>query len=138
MLGLHAPNGAQHAEVSGDSRAIYRRVYNRREDLRLERPGGVAERFNAPVLKTGGRKPSWVRIPPPPLLETFGALRTLASVGAHVFEPTMRFEEAPEVRLGANVASGEERGCAAGAPQLNPTPSVVGNVRGTPDSLASV
>jgi hypothetical protein len=31
------------------------------------RLGGVAERFNAPVLKTGGRKPSWVRIPPPPL-----------------------------------------------------------------------
>ena len=27
----------------------------------------MAERFNAPVLKTGGRKPSWVRIPPPPL-----------------------------------------------------------------------
>ena len=30
-------------------------------------PGGVAERFNAPVLKTGVRKDSWVRIPPPPL-----------------------------------------------------------------------
>ena len=29
--------------------------------------GGVAERFNAPVLKTGGRKPTRVRIPPPPL-----------------------------------------------------------------------
>jgi hypothetical protein len=34
--------------------------------LRLQEPGGVAERFNAPVLKTGGRKPTWVRIPPPP------------------------------------------------------------------------
>ena len=32
-------------------------------------PGGVAERLNAPVLKTGGRKPTWVRIPPPPLRE---------------------------------------------------------------------
>lgn len=30
--------------------------------------GGVAERFNAPVLKTGVRKDSWVRIPPPPFL----------------------------------------------------------------------
>jgi hypothetical protein len=30
----------------------------------------VAERFNAPVLKTGGRKPTWVRIPPPPLGRT--------------------------------------------------------------------
>ena len=30
-------------------------------------PGGVAEWFNAPVLKTGVRKDSWVRIPPPPL-----------------------------------------------------------------------
>jgi hypothetical protein len=29
----------------------------------------VAERFNAPVLKTGVRKDSWVRIPPPPLLQ---------------------------------------------------------------------
>ena len=29
--------------------------------------GGVAERLNAPVLKTGmGESPSWVRIPPPP------------------------------------------------------------------------
>ena len=27
----------------------------------------MAERFNAPVLKTGVRKDSWVRIPPPPL-----------------------------------------------------------------------
>jgi hypothetical protein len=34
-------------------------------------PGGVAERLNAPVLKTGsGRQGhSWVRIPPPPLRE---------------------------------------------------------------------
>ncbi len=31
--------------------------------------GGVAERLNAPVLKTGmGESPSWVRIPPPPPL----------------------------------------------------------------------
>jgi hypothetical protein len=31
------------------------------------RTGGVAERLNAPVLKTGkGESPSWVRIPPPP------------------------------------------------------------------------
>jgi hypothetical protein len=30
-------------------------------------PGGVAERLNAPVLKTGkGETPSWVQIPPPP------------------------------------------------------------------------
>ena len=29
--------------------------------------GGVAERFNAPVLKTDvGESPPWVRIPPPP------------------------------------------------------------------------
>ncbi len=33
-------------------------------------PGGVAERFNAPVLKTGVRKDSWVRIPPPPLSDS--------------------------------------------------------------------
>ena len=33
-------------------------------------PGGVAERFNAPVLKTGVRKDSWVRIPPPPFEAT--------------------------------------------------------------------
>src|SRR5438477_8868275 len=34
-------------------------------------PGGVAERLNAPVLKTGsGRQGhSWVRIPPPPFTE---------------------------------------------------------------------
>ena len=31
--------------------------------------GGVAERLNAPVLKTGvGASPPWVRIPPPPPL----------------------------------------------------------------------
>ena len=30
------------------------------------RPGGVAERLNAPVLKTGVLRDSWVRIPPPP------------------------------------------------------------------------
>ena len=30
-------------------------------------PGGVAERLNAPVLKTGGpSRVPWVRIPPPP------------------------------------------------------------------------
>ena len=30
-------------------------------------PGGVAERLNAPVLKTGSpSRGSWVRIPPPP------------------------------------------------------------------------
>ena len=32
----------------------------------LPESGGMAERFNAPVLKTGVRKDSWVRIPPPP------------------------------------------------------------------------
>src|SRR5690606_7193315 len=33
-------------------------------------PGGVAERFKAPVLKTGvAAMPPWVRIPPPPPLE---------------------------------------------------------------------
>ena len=32
-----------------------------------KRPGGVAERLKAPVLKTGrDESPSWVRIPPPP------------------------------------------------------------------------
>ena len=35
--------------------------------------GGVAERFNAPVLKTGVRKDTWVRIPPPPLMQAFQA-----------------------------------------------------------------
>ena len=35
--------------------------------------GGVAERFNAPVLKTGVRKDSWVRIPPPPYSLSAGA-----------------------------------------------------------------
>ena len=31
------------------------------------KPGGVAERLKAPVLKTGsGLSRSWVRIPPPP------------------------------------------------------------------------
>ena len=30
----------------------------------------MAEWFNAPVLKTGVRKDSWVRIPPPPLEES--------------------------------------------------------------------
>ena len=35
--------------------------------LHLQRRGGVAERFIAPVLKTGnGASRSWVRIPPPP------------------------------------------------------------------------
>ena len=40
--------------------------------------GGVAERFNAPVLKTGGRKPTRVRIPPPPLSKNimFGPARS--------------------------------------------------------------
>ena len=31
----------------------------------------MAEWFNAPVLKTGVRKDSWVRIPPPPLHPEF-------------------------------------------------------------------
>ena len=43
--------------------------------------GGVAERFNAPVLKTGVRKDSWVRIPPPPL----GRTRLCASWGHRGF-----------------------------------------------------
>ena len=34
--------------------------------LDIQHFGGVAERFNAPVLKTGGLTASWVRIPPPP------------------------------------------------------------------------
>ena len=34
----------------------------------------MAERFNAPVLKTGGRKPTWVRIPPPPFQADGAAL----------------------------------------------------------------
>ena len=46
--------------------------------------GGVAERLNAPVLKTGnGRQGhSWVRIPPPPLREPNSAW--LSAVGAIV------------------------------------------------------
>ena len=32
----------------------------------LPESGGMAERFNAPVLKTGVRKDPWVRIPLPP------------------------------------------------------------------------
>ena len=38
-------------------------------------PGGVAERLNAPVLKTGnGRQGhSWVRIPPPPLARSLAS-----------------------------------------------------------------
>ena len=43
--------------------------------------GGVAERFNAPVLKTGGRKPTWVRIPPPPLVVRQGVTRFGPSLG---------------------------------------------------------
>ena len=37
-------------------------------------PGGVAEWFKAPVLKTGrDESPSWVRIPPPPPASPRGA-----------------------------------------------------------------
>src|SRR6185503_15226984 len=42
-------------------------------------PGGVAERLNAPVLKTGSpSRGSWVRIPPPPPYfgESLGGVRT--------------------------------------------------------------
>ena len=45
--------------------------------------GEVAERLNAPVLKTGkGLRPSWVRIPPsPPLdLKDFSGLQTNVSL----------------------------------------------------------
>jgi hypothetical protein len=39
------------------------------------RSGGVAERFKAPVLKTGVRESvPWVRIPPPPPLKLFTIL----------------------------------------------------------------
>ena len=41
--------------------------------------GGVAERLNAPVLKTGeGASPPWVRIPPPPPLSWICLLFNMA------------------------------------------------------------
>jgi hypothetical protein len=44
------------------------RAPGRPVSIEAPRPGGVAERLNAPVLKTGmGESPSRVRIPPPPL-----------------------------------------------------------------------
>ena len=47
-------------------------------------PGGVAERLNAPVLKTGSpSRGSWVQIPPPPpdSFPLFQAARVLDSRG---------------------------------------------------------
>ena len=48
--------------------------------------GGVAERFNAPVLKTGGLRSTWVRIPPPP----FSSVASTLMVGATVVYPGLR------------------------------------------------
>ena len=49
--------------------------------------GGVAERFNAPVLKTGGRKPTRVRIPPPPFISILASGTFLLIPGILAFEP---------------------------------------------------
>ena len=69
----------------------------------------MAERFNAPVLKTGGRKPSWVRIPPPPLGNTKTRLQDQDGFGAVSVRThaDSRSEDAEWVRLERGSGSSE-------------------------------
>ncbi len=83
----------------------------------------MAERFNAPVLKTGGRKPTRVRIPPPPLSKNV------------VFEPARSSKKsATRVRaersesltaLAGDGVSREPTEDRRRRPQVNPAPSAI-------------
>ena len=68
--------------------------------------GEVAERLNAPVLKTGkGLSPSWVRIPPsPPLIErpTMAQLLKVLSLGNCWKPPVGAFPQVPNFPTTSN------------------------------------
>ena len=69
--------------------AVYERPESR---YKLTIVGGVTERSNVPVLKTGvGETPPWVRIPPPPPRIAFNRFRTDQAL-RNQFEAT-RFSE---------------------------------------------
>src|SRR3954467_1253108 len=76
QAGAEQVDGAPRKAITGASQANSCRLRSKRapdsrefgqEKQKHRLPGGMAERFKAPVLKTGvGASPPWVRIPLPP------------------------------------------------------------------------
>src|SRR4051812_28765503 len=76
QAGAEQVDGALRKAITGASQANSCRLHSKRapdsrefgqEKQKHRLPGGMAERFKAPVLKTGvGASPPWVRIPLPP------------------------------------------------------------------------
>ena len=94
-------------------------------------PGGVAERFNAPVLKTGVRKDSWVRIPPPPYFKSSRILShqrsSIPPVRTHAsfLRKLAKWVRAERPKLVTRLAPNAATRDAAAQSAAHPTPSVV-------------
>ena len=83
----------------------------------------MAERFNAPVLKTGGRKPTRVRIPPPPLSKTMMFEPARSSKKSATWVRAERSESL--TALAGERVSREPTEDRRRRPQVNPAPSAL-------------